>query len=263
MLEFLQNFFWNGFTSGNYEYKTIHILAILFTISLAVILPIYFKNKSEKSLWRFLQSLAALTLITYISRRVISFTLGGNHSFDNFIRTFWLFYLCNINTVILSVMILVKAKKGYEYVMITGFIGGVVTFLIPDGIYIDKYLTFSIFDSVLSHFILVVVPPIFIVKKIWRPNYKKSWQVILGMLVVVFNVEVVQRLFFGNNYIDYLFFHSDMPFVIKKHPELQFLVISSLFLIVLGIIYGINQLIITMSYKYKIKNSYKLEKNFS
>lgn len=157
-------------------------------------------------------------------------------------------------------MIIFKVKRGYEYVMISGFIGGVVTFLIPDGIFTDKFLTFSILDSILSHFILVVVTPIFIVKKYWKPELIRSYQVVLGMFGVIFNVEVIQRLFLGKDYWDYLFFQSDIPFTIKNHPELQFLVISGLFLLVLVIIYGINQLVIKSVEMNKNTNKSKLQK---
>lgn len=143
--------------------------------------------------------------------------------------------------------------------MITGFIGGVVTFLIPDGIYTDKYLTFSIFDSIISHYILIVVPAIFIVKDMWRANFSRVNEVVLGMLLVIMNVEIVQRLLLGGNYTDYLFFHGDIPFAIPGRPDLQFIVISVLFLVVLAIIYSINQIIITSQSKKLGAESVKLK----
>lgn len=254
MLDFIRKFFLEGFVYGNYDYGLVHILGILVTLAAAILLPIYFKNKDEKVFWRFARTLAALTLIVYFSRRILDFSLSGNFTSKNFFRTFWLFYLCNVNTVVMSLMILFKAKKGYEYVMITGFIGGVITFLIPDGIFTDQFLTFPIFDSMFSHFILVVMPPIFIVKKLWRPSFERVNQVIFGMLLVVFNVEVIQRIFFGKDYVDYLFFHGDIPFVIPGHPELQFLVIAVSFLLVLGLIYFINYLASYKPISKKIKN---------
>lgn len=48
MIEFFKNFFWEGFQSSNFEYKTTHIIAILITIASAILIPLYLKNKDEK-----------------------------------------------------------------------------------------------------------------------------------------------------------------------------------------------------------------------
>lgn len=193
--------------------------------------------------------LGAITLFTYVTRRIISFSFSNDYSFKNGMRTFWLFYLCNINTVVLSLMLIFKAKKAYEYVLISGFIGGVLTFLVPNGVFTYKYLSFSIFDSVLSHYILVVVPPIFIVNKIWRPDYKKSYQVILGMLLVVLNAEGLQRLIFGSDYYDYIFINSGMPIQLVKYAKYQFLVVPVSFLLTLAFIYCTTQLVLRIKKK--------------
>lgn len=58
MIEFFKNFFWEGFQSSNFEYKTTHIIAILITIASAILIPLYLKNKDEKlhgDFWDHLQ----------------------------------------------------------------------------------------------------------------------------------------------------------------------------------------------------------------
>ena len=84
MMGFFQKFFWDGFVSGNYEYGITHILAILVTISCAILLPRYLKDKSDKTTWRILRVIAVFTLGSYILRRVIGFSLGGDKSTKNF-----------------------------------------------------------------------------------------------------------------------------------------------------------------------------------
>lgn len=235
MQEFLHKFFRSGFEGGDYTYGATHIISIVFVIFSVILFSYLLRNKSEKYVLGKMKIIAAVCLTIYIVRRILDYDNA-----KSFIENFWPFYLCNINTIFLSITILFDIKKGRDFFLVTGLIGGIFTFLIPDGIFVDRYLTFPILDSIMSHYVIVVVPMVLLLTGTHVLYFKNIYQVFVGLLVVVFNAEVLQKLLFDKSF-DYLFFRSTIPFTIPGVP--QFIILSSLAIILVMLVYYLDYLL--------------------
>ncbi len=167
-------------------------------------------------------------LAIYILRRALE--LDGSKSILEAYRPF---YLCNINTIFLSVTILFDR----DFFLVTGLLGGLFTFIIPNGIFTDRYLTFPTLDSIFSHYVIVVIPMVLFITRTHKLYMKNIYQVFIGLLITMFNVEVLQGLLF-NTHHDYLFFRSTMPYTIPGVPQL--FVISTLAIVLVTLIYVLD-----------------------
>lgn len=242
-MDFISKFFKEGFEHGDYSYGLTHLLSIFFVIVSIVLFCYCFRNKSEKYILGKMKIIAFVCLPIYFLRRII-----GYDGSTSLIEHFWPFYLCNINTIFLSLSIIFNVRRGRDFFVVTGLIGGIFTFLIPDGIFTDRYLTFSILDSIMSHYVIVVIPAVLLLTRTHVLHYRNIHQVFIGLLIVVFNAEVLQKVLFNKNF-DYLFFDSDIPFTITGVP--QFIIISSLAIVLILLIYHLDQVFVKRRLAYK------------
>jgi uncharacterized membrane protein YwaF len=245
MIEFIKKFIYGGYDSGDFTYGFTHISAIIFVVLSIIIFSIWFKNKDKDYIDSKLRIIAYIVLSIYIIRKAFDVK-----SINNIIEVYWPFYLCNINTILLSLYLIFNWKKGKDFIIVTGLIGGIFTFIIPDGIFTDRYLTLGILDSIMSHYLIVVVPLVLLITKTYVLNIKKVWIVFLGLILTVINSEILQRVLFHKEK-DYLFFRGDMPFTIKGVP--QFIIITSLAIVLIFLVYYLD-------YLYTNKQSNKLYK---
>ena len=235
MIEFINSFFIDGFVPGEYVYGTIHIFSIVFVLILIPFLIYIFKGKSSDEIYNRIRIIAIITLVVYFVRRGIDVYNG-----KSILEAYWPFYICNINTIFLSIFIIFKVKKGQDFFMITGILGAVLMFVVPDGVFNDKYLTIQILDSVLSHYEIVVLPIVLMATKAYKLDIRKSWQVFLGLFILLFNVEILQPILTDRN-VDYLFIRGTLPFTIEGVPQL-FIMLFTIGIYVY-IIYGIHYLL--------------------
>ena len=144
-------------------------------------------------------------------------------------------------------------KKGKDFFLVTGLIGGLFTFFMPNGIFDDKYITLQVLDSVLSHYVIVVVPLVLFFTKSHILQLKNMYQVYIGLLAVVVNAEIIQVIIFKANH-DYLFFDSNLPFTISGVP--QFIIISVLAIVLVTLVYVLDYLYINKKqiFKYNYSN---------
>lgn len=249
MLEFLEKFIYTGFVGGDYEYGIVHIASIIFVVLSIVILVLVFKARGEKYINKIIRIIAIISLSIYFLRR-LSYVLEG----DNFLDRFWPFYLCNINTIFYCLYEIFHWKKGKDFFIVTGLLGGIFTFLIPDGIFVDKYITLGILDSIMSHYVIVVCPLVLLITKTHILKFKNIYTVFIGLLIALINVEVIQPIIFKEN-IDYLFLRGNIPFSIPGVP--QFLIISSLTVFLIILVYFLDYLYIEKTFNLKCKNTTK------
>lgn len=243
MLEFIQKFLYKGFETGDYTNGTLHKLAIAFLITSVILFSYLLRHKDSQYIHNKMKIIAYISLIIYLFRRGLNAYFSGN-----IFEAYWPFYLCNINTIFLSIYIIFDLNKGKAFFIVTGLIGGLFTFIMPDGIFVDRYLTLGILDSIMSHYAIVVIPLVLLITKAYTLEVKHSWQVFLGLIMVVFNAEVLQRLLFHKNF-DYLFFDSNLPFTINGVP--QFFIISFLAIILVYLIYFLDYLYLSKTFHHK------------
>ena len=80
--------------------------------------------------------ISAISLLIYFGRRLLYY--DGNTSL---IEALWPFYLCNINTIFLSLSITLNIKKGRDFFLVTGLIGG-ISYPFNAKASLNRYLTF-------------------------------------------------------------------------------------------------------------------------
>jgi uncharacterized membrane protein YwaF len=141
-------------------------------------------------------------------------------------------YPCNLGCILIPLFALLDCKRGKQMFYLFGFVGGVLTFAMPDGIFCNDTYVFPILKSVLQHTGLLLIPIVEYVSGSFRPTLKDLGWVILGCLVHLANCEGIDRLlgFTG----DYMFFRSGMPFVIPGVP--QFITLSVFAVILLALL---------------------------
>ena len=199
MLEFIRRFAITGFEQGDFTYGTVHTLSIVILFVSLLITIIWLKGKDKEYINHKLKYLAIFTLSVYCIRRGVMVYQG-----DSFVKAFWPFYLCNVNTIFLSIYIIFNIQKGKDFFVITGLAGAVLMFVVPEGVFNDRYLTLKIFDSILSHYEIIFIPVVLMATKAYELELKNSWQVIVGLLIVTINVEFLQKILI-NEQVDYLF----------------------------------------------------------
>lgn len=247
MIEFIEKFLYKGFVDGEYNYELVHILSLIFLLISIVYLSLRYKDKHAK-LNKVLNVMSIVILFIYLFRRLINVFLG-----TNVFEAYWPFYLCNVNTIFLCLYQIFGWKKGKDFFLVTGLIGGLFTFFMPNGIFDDKYITLQVLDSVLSHYVIVVVPLVLFFTKSHILQLKNMYQVYIGLLAVVVNAEIIQVIIFKANH-DYLFFDSNLPFTISGVP--QFIIISVLAIVLVTLVYVLDYLYINKKqiFKYNYSN---------
>ena len=226
-MDILRSFFIDGFVPGDYTYGLVHILSVVIGISIIPISIHLFKGKDSDYIYDKLKYIAIFTLVLYFVRRGVDVYKG-----KAFLKVFWPFYICNVNTIFLSLGIIFKIKKGQDFFIITGMLGAVLMFVTPVGVFNDKYLTLTILDSVFSHYEIVILPLILLFTKAYKLDIKRSWQVILGLLILLFNVEILQPILV-NEQVDYLFIRGHLPFTIDGVPQVIIMFLTMVFYVYL------------------------------
>ncbi len=206
-------------TPGEYMYQGIHLwsaAAVMGLFALTVLLGFRLRG-SEKTSKRLLNSIAAFQLFFEIFWRLIYLFVKGDS-----VLCWWPVYPCNLGGILVPIFALTSSRRGKRLFYLFGFVGGVLTFAYPEGIFCSNVLSFPILKSILQHTGLLLIPALEYVSGNYRPSIKDLGWIVCGCFVHIFNCEVISRLlgFTG----DYMFFRSGLPFVIPGVP--QFITLS-------------------------------------
>ena len=199
---------------GEYMYQAIHLYSTL-AVVLAVVAAVAFclcSRKDSRKCRMLLMGVSAFQLAFEIGWRLIYLFVKGDS-----ILCWWPMYPCNLGGVLIPVIALMNLKKGKQLFYLFGFVGGVLTFAMPDGIFCRDVLSFPILKSILQHTGLLLIPAIEYAGGSYRPSLKDYGWVIAGCSIHLLNCEGIDRLlgFTG----DYMFLRSDLPFVIPGVPQ--------------------------------------------
>ena len=110
MLSFIEKFMVSGFVHGDYTYGLVHIGSIALMVASIPILILYYQGKPKERVERDFRILAWVTIFFYILRRGVEVYEG-----KPFLEAFWPFYLCNVNTIFLSIYLIFDFKKGKAF----------------------------------------------------------------------------------------------------------------------------------------------------
>jgi uncharacterized membrane protein YwaF len=204
---------------GDYIYTAIHWWTLAAVLAICgLVFGIAFAKRQNTAIGRRILVVVAVFQLSFeILWRLIYVFVAGDS-----VRNWWPMYPCNLGGILLPIFALTNCKKGKQMFYLFGFVGGVLTFAMPDGIFSNNIFVFPILKSVLQHTGLLLIPVLEYISGEYRPTLKDIGWVILGCLVHIVNCEGIDRLlgFTG----DYMFFHSGLPFVIPGVP--QFITIS-------------------------------------
>ena len=213
-------------TPGDYMYQSIHyytLAAVGAAFVLALSLGLAWKRDAKRSR-RLLVAVASFQLAFEVFWRLVYLFIKQDS-----ILCWWPMYPCNLGGILIPLFALADNRRGKQLFYLFGFVGGVLTFALPDGIFTSDVFVFPILKSVLQHTGLLLIPMLEYVSGSYRTTFKDLGWVICGCLIHIVNCEGIDRLlgFTG----DYMFFRSGMPFVIPGVP--QFITLSIFALIVL------------------------------
>ena len=201
-------------TPGEYIYQGIHIGSTVAVIAFFIafcLLGIRFRKDPAISK-KLLTGVAVFQLAFEILWRLIYFFVKGAA-----LKELWPMYPCNLGGVLLPLFVLFDWKRGKQLFYLFGFVGGVLTFAMPDGIFTSDVLVFPILKSILQHTGLLLIPALELISGSYRPTLKDMGWVVTGGMIHILNCEVIDRLlgFTG----DYMFLRSGLPFVIPGVPK--------------------------------------------
>lgn len=216
-------------TPGEYMYQPVHlwsVAAVAAVFILAVLLGRHLRHNPKASR-KLLVSIALFQLFFEVLWRLIYLFVKGDS-----ILCWWPIYPCNLGGVLIPMFALTMRRRGKQMFYLFGFVGGVLSFAYPDGIYCSDVLSFPILKSILQHTGLLMIPALEYVTGTYRPTLKDMIWVITGCFIHLLNCEGISRLlgFTG----DYMFFRSGLPFVIPGIP--QFITLPVFALIVLSLL---------------------------
>ena len=201
-------------TEGEYMYQSIHWYSTAAVVlALAVVVAFCLCNRNDRGRSRKLLVGVSLFQLTFeVLWRLIYWLIMGDS-----ILCWWPMYPCNLGGILIPIIALLDLKKGKQMFYLFGFVGGILTFAMPDGIFCRNVLVFPILKSILQHTGLLLIPAIEYVSGSYRPTLKDYGWVIAGCFVHLVNCEGIDRLlgFTG----DYMFFRSGLPFVIPGVPQ--------------------------------------------
>lgn len=229
--------------AGDYAYQAMHLYSVLVVVvamAVLAVLALRFRDHAKDSR-KLLVAVSVFQLGFEVLWRLIYLVIRGDT-----LVSFWPMYPCNLGGILLPILALMDWRRGKQMFYLFGFVGGCLTFAIPDGIFCNNVFVFPILKSVLQHTGLLIIPVLEYISGKYRPTLKDMGWVILGCLIHLINCEGIDRLlgFTG----DYMFFRSGLPFVIPGIP--QFVTLSVFALLVFAL----------LSFLCDIKGSVKLLK---
>ena len=200
-------------TPGEYMYQSIHLWStavVMAAVGLTVFLGCRYRADARKRR-RLLLAVAWFHLGFEVLWRLIYFFVKGAA-----LKELWPMYPCNLGGVLLPLFVLLDWKRGKQLFYLFGFVGGVLTFAMPEGIFCTDVLVFPVLKSILRHTGLLMIPALELVSGTYRPTLKDMGWVVGGCVAHLINCEVIDRLlgFTG----DYMFLRSGLPFVIPGIP---------------------------------------------
>lgn len=216
-------------TPGEYQYQSIHlytVLAVVLVLAAAAGLCAGGRLSDAKKR-RILLGISVFQLGFEIAWRLIYLLVKGDT-----IVCWWPAFPCNLGGILIPVIALCNWEKGKRMFYLFGFVGGVLTFALPEGIFCSDVMVLPILKSVLQHTGILLIPLMEFVCSTYRPTIKHFPWVVLGLLIHLANSEGITRLLGLTG--DYMFFRSGLPFVIPGVP--QFITLSVFALMVLAML---------------------------
>ncbi len=216
-------------TRGEYMYTAMHwyTLAIVAAVFVILLLAAVLSRRNKRSCRGLIVAVCVFQLVFELGWRLIYLFVKGDS-----VLCWWPMYPCNLGGILIPIFALTNCRRGKQLFYLFGFVGGVLTFALPDGIFCTSVFVFPILKSVLQHTGLLLIPMLEYVSGTYRPTLKDMGWVTGGCVIHLINCEGINRLLGFTE--DYMFFRSGLPFVIPGVP--QFITLSVFALLVLALL---------------------------
>lgn len=198
---------------GEYMYQSMHIITTLFVAGFIVLFCLIAASKINQQVKRkILVGVSIFCLVFEVLWRVLYIIFKNNTLIDT-----WPTYPCNLGGIIIPIIALTNNETFKKMFYLFGFVGGIITFALPEGIFCTDVFVFPILKSVLQHFGILVIPAFEYFNKSFRPSIRSFNYFTLGALIHLYNCEVIDKILGFNG--DYMFLRSGYPFVIEGVPQ--------------------------------------------
>ena len=160
------DFFMADAWEGDFAYTAIHWVSFAVVAAIAVALAFIAGSKriSDRAKNNTIIAVAVFQIVFEVGWRILYLYKG------NKFLSLWPFYPCNLADFLLPIALLIKNEKMKDCFYLFGFIGGVITFVYPVGIFITPYLQFSVLKSILQHTGIIFIPVFEYVRGTYRPR---------------------------------------------------------------------------------------------
>lgn len=201
-------------TPGDYQYQAMHGYTMIFVVATVVIAIVLGSSRklSARQKRGWLVGISVFQLVFEIAWRLIYLFIKGDE-----LRCWWPTYPCNLGGVLIPIIALCDWKTGKKMFYLFGFVGGILTFAIPDGIFSTDVMVFPIVKSILQHTGLLMIPVFEYLSCTFRPSLRSYGWLVGGMIVHTINCEMITRWLGYTD--DFMFFRSGLPFVIPGVPQ--------------------------------------------
>lgn len=202
-------------TPGEYMYQPIHWWSTAVVAAATILAGILGGTKclSEKQKRSILFGVCWFQLGFEVLWRLIYVFIKGDS-----VLCWWPLYPCNLGGILVPIFALTNCIRGKKMFYLFGFVGGVLTFIMPDGIFCTDVMVFPVLKSILQHTGLLIIPVLEYTSGAFRPNLKDMGWITGGLLVHLVNCEGITRLLGFTE--DYMFLRSGLPFVIPGVPQI-------------------------------------------
>lgn len=214
-------------TGGDYRNQSIHINTVLIVLAVTALVMWLSASKrlTQKQKRDVLVGICVFQLAFEVVWRLVFFFVMKDQP-----RNLWPMYPCNLNGILVPIIALCNWKTGKKLMYLFSFVGGVLTFSMPLGIFTKDVMVFPVLKSVLQHTGVLIIPLMEFASGAYRPNIRHMGWIVAGLLIHLVNGEVICPLIGLEG--DFMYFRSGMPFVIPGVP--QFITLSVFALLVLS-----------------------------
>jgi uncharacterized membrane protein YwaF len=149
------------------------------------------------------------------------------------------FHMCTVLTFVLPIVALFDIKVLKTPVYVLSIMGGIITILLGD--YFDsRFMNFGALEGMSAHTLLILIPIVEIAIGRFSINFKESWKVILGILILMGWATLANEVFFKDYNPNYMYLRENaLPFGDEGN---FFFFYALIFLCFFGGIFGIPHL---------------------
>lgn len=154
-------------------------------------------------------------------------------------------YPCNLGGVLIPIICLLDLTYGKKMFYLFAFMGGIITFAMPEGIFNNNVFVFPILKSILQHTGILAIPLFEYVADYYRCSIKTTFPTILGLLINVINSGFIS--YWIGLEGDFMFLEMKLPCVINGVPQIiTTTVTAGICLVILSILFNPKEFIKVM-----------------